>query len=194
MLLAWSCVMSFFVCLFCLMMSIKLQMYNSFSCNFLLSIKCCFWSLPDLTEFLSHHSKLNFSAQLNSLILAKCFRAKLWENSPYISRQLERIGQGAHLKVYISSLKKDKWCRSILRQKWINGTYWLKMQCLYVMYVFLYLGSSFLGLTLATAMVNAGLTTFSKIEQKSPRELELVCQNILDNCLEVEKCLFMMKS
>ncbi|XP_051719520.1 probable ATP-dependent DNA helicase HFM1 isoform X1 [Ctenopharyngodon idella] len=74
-----------------------------------------------LTEFLSHHSKSNFSAQLNSLILAKCFRAKLWENSPYISRQLERIG-----------------------------------------------------LTLATAMVNAGLTTFSKIEQKSPRELELI--------------------
>ncbi|KAI2667506.1 putative ATP-dependent DNA helicase HFM1 [Labeo rohita] len=45
-----------------------------------------------LTEFLSHHSKSNFSAQLNSLILAKCFRAKLWENSPYVSRQLERIG------------------------------------------------------------------------------------------------------
>lgn len=62
------------------------------------------------------------------------------------------------------------------------------------MYAFLYLGSSFLGLTLATAMVNAGLTAFSKIEQKSPRELELVSQNILDNCLEVEKCLFMMKS
>ncbi|KAF4117158.1 hypothetical protein G5714_001711 [Onychostoma macrolepis] len=74
-----------------------------------------------LTEFLSHHSKSNFSARLNSLILAKCFRAKLWENSPYISRQVERIG-----------------------------------------------------LTLATAMVNAGLTTFSKIEQTSPRELELI--------------------
>ncbi|XP_067309186.1 probable ATP-dependent DNA helicase HFM1 isoform X2 [Pseudorasbora parva] len=74
-----------------------------------------------LTEFLSHHSKSNFSAQLNSLILAKCFRAKLWENSSYVSKQIERIG-----------------------------------------------------LTLATAMVNAGLTTFSKIEQTSPRELELI--------------------
>ncbi|XP_016122019.1 probable ATP-dependent DNA helicase HFM1, partial [Sinocyclocheilus grahami] len=74
-----------------------------------------------LTEFLSHHSKSNFSARLNSLILAKCFRAKLWENSPYVSRQLERIG-----------------------------------------------------ITLATAMVNAGLTTFSKIEQTSPRELEMI--------------------
>ncbi|KAL1280229.1 hypothetical protein QQF64_014829 [Cirrhinus molitorella] len=74
-----------------------------------------------LTEFLSHHSKSNFSAQLNSLMLAKCFRAKLWENSPYVSRQLERIG-----------------------------------------------------LTLANAMVNAGLTTFSKIEQTNPRELEMI--------------------
>ncbi|XP_073704911.1 probable ATP-dependent DNA helicase HFM1 [Garra rufa] len=74
-----------------------------------------------LTEFLSHHSKSNFSAKLNSLILAKCFRAKLWENSPYVSRQLERIG-----------------------------------------------------LTLANAMVNAGLTTFSKIEQTNPRELEMI--------------------
>lgn len=30
------------------------------------------------------------------------------------------------------------------------------------------------GQTLSTAMVNAGLTTFSKIEQTNPRELELV--------------------
>ncbi|XP_055059840.2 probable ATP-dependent DNA helicase HFM1 isoform X1 [Misgurnus anguillicaudatus] len=74
-----------------------------------------------LTEFLHHHSQKNFSAQLNSLILAKCFRAKLWENSPYVSKQLDKIGQ-----------------------------------------------------SLATAMVNAGLTTFSKIEQISPRELELI--------------------
>ncbi|KAI7789508.1 putative ATP-dependent DNA helicase HFM1 [Triplophysa rosa] len=74
-----------------------------------------------LTEFLRHHSQKNFSAQLNSLILAKCFRAKLWENSPYVSKQLEKIGQ-----------------------------------------------------SFATAMVNAGLTTFSKIEETSPRELELI--------------------
>lgn len=47
------------------------------------------------------------------------------------------------------------------------------------MNVFIYLESSFLGLQLATAMVNAGLTTFSKIELTSPRELELVSQNIL---------------
>ncbi|XP_042353171.1 probable ATP-dependent DNA helicase HFM1 [Plectropomus leopardus] len=74
-----------------------------------------------LSEFLSHQSKMGFSALLNSLILAKCFRAKLWENSPYVSRQLEKIGQ-----------------------------------------------------TLSTAMVNAGLTTFSKIEQTHAREVELI--------------------
>ncbi|XP_063742496.1 probable ATP-dependent DNA helicase HFM1 [Eleginops maclovinus] len=74
-----------------------------------------------LSEFLSHRSKTGFSAVLHSLMLAKCFRAKLWENSPYVSKQLEKIGQ-----------------------------------------------------TLSTAMVNAGLTTFSKIEQSNPRELELI--------------------
>ncbi|KAK2822171.1 hypothetical protein Q5P01_022236 [Channa striata] len=73
-----------------------------------------------LSEFLSQRSNI-FSALLNSLILAKCFRSKLWENSPYVSKQLEKIGQ-----------------------------------------------------TMSTAMVNAGLTTFSKIEQTSPRELELI--------------------
>ncbi|XP_062285176.1 probable ATP-dependent DNA helicase HFM1 [Scomber scombrus] len=74
-----------------------------------------------LSEYLSQRSKTGFVALLNSLLLAKCFRAKLWENSPYISKQLEKIGQ-----------------------------------------------------TLSTAMVNAGLTTFNKIEQTNPRELELI--------------------
>lgn len=48
--------------------------------------------LSGLSEFLSHAPKTGFSALLNSLILAKCFRAKLWENSPYVSKQLEKIG------------------------------------------------------------------------------------------------------
>ncbi|XP_053095550.1 probable ATP-dependent DNA helicase HFM1 [Pangasianodon hypophthalmus] len=74
-----------------------------------------------LVEFLAQHSKKNFSAQLNAVILAKCFRAKLWEDSPYISKQLDRIG-----------------------------------------------------LSLANAMVNAGLTSFSKIEATNARELELI--------------------
>ncbi|XP_064798161.1 probable ATP-dependent DNA helicase HFM1 isoform X2 [Oncorhynchus masou masou] len=74
-----------------------------------------------LAEFLNQRSKTDFSALLNSLILAKCFTAKLWEDSPYVSKQLEKIG-----------------------------------------------------LSLSTAMVNAGLTTFNKIEQTNARELELI--------------------
>ncbi|KAJ8406415.1 hypothetical protein AAFF_G00306460 [Aldrovandia affinis] len=74
-----------------------------------------------LFEFLKQLPKKSFSALLNSLILAKCFRARLWENSPFISKQLEKIG-----------------------------------------------------LTLSTAMVNAGLTTFHKIEQINARELEMI--------------------
>ncbi|XP_042559018.1 probable ATP-dependent DNA helicase HFM1 [Clupea harengus] len=74
-----------------------------------------------LAEFLSHLPQNNCSALLNALTLAKCFRAKLWEDSPYVSRQLDKIG-----------------------------------------------------LSLATAMVNAGLTTFKKIEQTNARELELI--------------------
>ena len=48
--------------------------------------------LSGLSEFLMQRSKLGLSAQLSSLMLAKCFRAKLWEDSPYVSKQLEKIG------------------------------------------------------------------------------------------------------
>ncbi|KAL1512518.1 hypothetical protein ABEB36_002100 [Hypothenemus hampei] len=34
-----------------------------------------------------------FSALLNSIILCKCFQVKLWENSPFISKQLSGVGQ-----------------------------------------------------------------------------------------------------
>ncbi|TSQ69526.1 putative ATP-dependent DNA helicase HFM1 [Bagarius yarrelli] len=74
-----------------------------------------------LVEFLTQHTEKNFSAQLNGVILAKCFRSKLWEDSPYVSKQLDRIG-----------------------------------------------------VSLANAMVNAGLTSFSKIEATNARELELI--------------------
>lgn len=74
-----------------------------------------------LCDFLSLKLKTGFSAVLNALIMSKCFRAKLWENSPYVSRQLEKIGQ-----------------------------------------------------SLSTAMVNAGLTTFSRIENTNAREIELI--------------------
>ncbi|XP_072297913.1 probable ATP-dependent DNA helicase HFM1 [Eucyclogobius newberryi] len=74
-----------------------------------------------LCEFLSLKLKTGFSAVLSATILSKCFKAKLWENSPYVSRQLEKIGP-----------------------------------------------------SLSTTMVNAGLTTFTKIEDTNAREIELI--------------------
>ncbi|XP_027425374.1 probable ATP-dependent DNA helicase HFM1 isoform X3 [Zalophus californianus] len=73
-----------------------------------------------LSEFVAVQEK-KFAVLLNSLILAKCFRCKLWENSLHISKQLEKIG-----------------------------------------------------ITLSNAMVNAGLTSFKKIEETDARELELI--------------------
>ncbi|KAF7243415.1 putative ATP-dependent DNA helicase HFM1 [Varanus komodoensis] len=73
-----------------------------------------------LSEFLASCQN-NFLVLLNSLVLAKCFRCRLWENSPYVSKQLEKIG-----------------------------------------------------MTLSNAMVNAGLTSFKKIEDINARELELI--------------------
>ncbi|XP_051481595.1 probable ATP-dependent DNA helicase HFM1 [Apus apus] len=73
-----------------------------------------------LSDFLAS-CKNNFYALLNSLILAKCFRCRLWENSLHVSKQLEKIG-----------------------------------------------------VSLSNAMVNAGLTSFKKIEETNPRELELI--------------------
>ncbi|XP_027693877.1 probable ATP-dependent DNA helicase HFM1 [Vombatus ursinus] len=73
-----------------------------------------------LSEYLAAQEK-KFAVLLNSLILAKCFRAKLWENSLHVSKQLEKIG-----------------------------------------------------VTLSNAMVNAGLTSFKKIEDINARELELI--------------------
>ncbi|XP_049628516.1 probable ATP-dependent DNA helicase HFM1 [Suncus etruscus] len=73
-----------------------------------------------LSEFMSTQEK-KFAILLNSLILAKCFRCKLWENSKHVSKQLEKIG-----------------------------------------------------ISLSNAMVNAGLTSFKKIEETDARELELI--------------------
>ncbi|XP_026529952.1 probable ATP-dependent DNA helicase HFM1 [Notechis scutatus] len=73
-----------------------------------------------LSEFLATH-KNNFIVLLNSLILAKCFRCRLWENSLNVSKQLEKIG-----------------------------------------------------MSLSNTMMNAGLTSFKKIEDTNARELELI--------------------
>ncbi|XP_044158370.1 probable ATP-dependent DNA helicase HFM1 [Bufo gargarizans] len=73
-----------------------------------------------LSEYLALQEK-KFIACLNALILTKCFRCKLWENSLHVSKQLDKIG-----------------------------------------------------VNLANAMVNAGLTSFKKIEEINARELELI--------------------
>ncbi|CAK7303301.1 Probable ATP-dependent DNA helicase HFM1 [Vulpes lagopus] len=76
-------------------------------------------TIRGLSDFVAVQEK--FAILLNSLILAKCFRCKLWENSLHVSKQLEKIG-----------------------------------------------------ITLSNAMVNAGLTSFKKIEETDARELELI--------------------
>ncbi|XP_077882836.1 putative ATP-dependent DNA helicase HFM1 isoform X3 [Ictidomys tridecemlineatus] len=73
-----------------------------------------------LSDFVATQEK-KFAVLLNSLILAKCFRCKLWEDSLHVSKQLEKIG-----------------------------------------------------ITLSNTMVNAGLTSFKKIEDTDARELELI--------------------
>ncbi|XP_060602890.1 probable ATP-dependent DNA helicase HFM1 [Ruditapes philippinarum] len=72
-----------------------------------------------LVEFLSQKSQ--FKCLLSALLLCKSFKARLWEDSKYVSKQLDGIGP-----------------------------------------------------TLSTALVNAGLTTFEKLEEKDPREIELI--------------------
>lgn len=44
-----------------------------------------------LIEYLESKDKC-YQALLNTIILAKCFHVKLWENSPYVSKQLPGIG------------------------------------------------------------------------------------------------------
>lgn len=43
---------------------------------------------PELTAGQSQH----YAAVLNSVLLAKCAAAQLWENSPFVSKQLRGIG------------------------------------------------------------------------------------------------------
>ncbi|XP_019386674.1 PREDICTED: probable ATP-dependent DNA helicase HFM1 isoform X2 [Crocodylus porosus] len=61
-----------------------------------------------LSDFLASQRN-SFSALLNSLILAKCFRCKLWENSLHVSKQLEKIGMmlsNAMVNSGLTSFKK----------------------------------------------------------------------------------------
>ncbi|CAH6880767.1 Hfm1 [Phodopus roborovskii] len=73
-----------------------------------------------LSDFVASQEK-KFAVLLNSVILTKCFKCKLWENSRHVSKQLDKIG-----------------------------------------------------ISLSNAMVNAGLTSFKKIEEANAREIELI--------------------
>ncbi|XP_021087057.1 probable ATP-dependent DNA helicase HFM1 [Mesocricetus auratus] len=73
-----------------------------------------------LSDFVAFQEK-KFAVLLNSVILAKCFKCKLWENSRHVSKQLDKIG-----------------------------------------------------ISLSNTMVNAGLTSFKKIEEANAREIELI--------------------
>ncbi|GFV05353.1 probable ATP-dependent DNA helicase HFM1 [Trichonephila clavipes] len=44
-----------------------------------------------LAEYLTFDTK-GFSVLYHAMVLAKCFKARLWENSKHVSRQLEKIG------------------------------------------------------------------------------------------------------
>nr|CAI5862914.1 unnamed protein product [Callosobruchus analis] len=45
-----------------------------------------------LIEYLDTRGKNCYKALLNAIILGKCFNAKLWEDSPYVTKQLSGIG------------------------------------------------------------------------------------------------------
>ncbi|KAJ8983995.1 hypothetical protein NQ317_008700 [Molorchus minor] len=74
-----------------------------------------------LVEYLETKKTNNFSALLYSILLCKCFQAKLWENSPYITKQLSGIGS-----------------------------------------------------VMSHQLANAGKTTFRKILESNPRDLEMI--------------------
>ncbi|KAJ8927312.1 hypothetical protein NQ314_020226 [Rhamnusium bicolor] len=74
-----------------------------------------------LTEYLGTRRVNCYTALLSTIILCKCFHAKLWENSPYLSKQLSGIGS-----------------------------------------------------VTSNQLVNAGKTTFQKILESNPRDIELV--------------------
>lgn len=47
--------------------------------------------LSGLVQYISTNDK-GFAALYSAVVLSKCFKARLWENSKYVSRQLEKIG------------------------------------------------------------------------------------------------------
>lgn len=50
-----------------------------------------YWWFLGLIEYLETRDNC-YCAMFNAITLAKCFRVKLWENSPYVSKQLTGVG------------------------------------------------------------------------------------------------------
>ncbi|XP_066152085.1 probable ATP-dependent DNA helicase HFM1 [Euwallacea fornicatus] len=72
---------------------------QSVLCDSVKIMRCCERLSKCLIEFVETKEK-SYSALLNAIILAKCFRVKLWENSPYVSKQLTGVGVvNSHLLV-----------------------------------------------------------------------------------------------
>ncbi|CAG9766223.1 unnamed protein product [Ceutorhynchus assimilis] len=65
---------------------------QSILCDSVRIMRSCERLANCLIEYLETRDKC-YSALLNTTILAKCFRVKLWENSPYVSKQLTGVGQ-----------------------------------------------------------------------------------------------------
>uniref|UniRef100_A0AAR5PUI5 SEC63 domain-containing protein n=2 Tax=Dendroctonus ponderosae TaxID=77166 RepID=A0AAR5PUI5_DENPD len=61
-------------------------------CDSMKIMRCCERLANCLIEYLETRDKC-YSALSNTITLAKCFRVKLWENSPYVSKQLTGVGQ-----------------------------------------------------------------------------------------------------
>ncbi|XP_066257533.1 probable ATP-dependent DNA helicase HFM1 [Euwallacea similis] len=72
---------------------------QSVLCDSVKIMRCCERLSKCLIEFVETKEN-SYSALLNAIILAKCFRVKLWENSPYVSKQLTGVGVvNSHLLV-----------------------------------------------------------------------------------------------
>ncbi|KAK3739517.1 hypothetical protein QZH41_016197 [Actinostola sp. cb2023] len=88
-----------------------------------------------------------YKALLNAIVIAKCMKARLWENSKYLSKQIEKVGM-------LACIERDYITHS---HHYIDLLSFFNQ-----------------GPTLSTMMVNAGLITFKKIEVTNPREIELI--------------------
>ena len=65
-----------------------------------------------------------FKALLSAVLLAKCLRARMWENSRYVTRQLQGIGAYYHQNIqYQSDFNTDISNRVLIYFK-LRHVYW----------------------------------------------------------------------